>query len=92
MKHRNALGLLILCQALCAGGSPALAASVTNMDKDPQTLIVTEGDNQSQLVVAAGETLQFCPSGCFVTMPNGDHEPLLGDEQMQISNGRAVFK
>ncbi len=83
-------GLAILW--LLAGGPAALAASVTNMDSDPQTLIVTEGDSQSQLIVTAGETLQFCASGCFVTLPNGDHQALLGNETMQISGGRAVFK
>ncbi len=86
----NRLGLTI-CTLLAATGS-AFAASAVNMDTEPQTLVVTEGATQSQLVIAAGESVQFCPSGCFVTMPNGDREALTGSEAIEISGGRAHFK
>ena len=55
-----------------------MAASAINLDSEPRTLIVTEGGSKSELALAGGETVNFCPSGCFVTMPNGDLEALTG--------------
>ena len=77
---------------LIAAGGQALAASATNLDDETRTLLVTEGGNQSELALAAGETVEFCPSGCFVTMPNGDREALTGSEAIEISNGQARVK
>ncbi len=84
--------LLIATIALAASGGGALAASVTNNDSEPRLLIVTEGGSKSELSLAAGETVNFCSGGCFVTMPNGDHEALTGTETIEISGGRAVFR
>ncbi|MCB1425014.1 MAG: hypothetical protein R3D65_11275 [Zhengella sp.] len=84
---------LIIAAVILAGMSaPSLAASLTNKDGDPHTLIVTEGANKGEITVAAGESVSICPNGCFVTMPNGDREALTGDEAIEISNGKAVFK
>ncbi|MAW85118.1 MAG: hypothetical protein CMJ42_01180 [Phyllobacteriaceae bacterium] len=84
---------LIIATLLLAGtASPALAASLTNKDGDPRTLIVSEGASKSELSVAAGETVSICPNGCFLTLPNGDREALTGNETIEISNGKAVFK
>jgi hypothetical protein len=57
-----------------------------------RTLIVTEGGNKSELALAGGETVDFCPSGCFVTMPNGDIEALTGSETVEISGGVGRIK
>lgn len=70
----------------------ANAASVINRDADAQTLIVTEGADKAELVVGAGETVEFCTSGCFVTMPNGDRQALTGSETVEISGGVASIK
>ncbi len=72
---------------LSALGGQGIAASAVNLDNEPRTLVVTEGGNQTELAVAAGETVEFCPSGCFVTMPNGDREALTGSETIEISGG-----
>ncbi|WP_295806723.1 hypothetical protein [uncultured Nitratireductor sp.] len=80
--------LTLAAVALFAAGSAAFAASVVNRDSEPQTLVVTEGGSQSELVVGAGETIEFCSAGCFVTMPNGDREVLTGSETVEISEGR----
>lgn len=64
-----------------------MTASAVNLDSEPRTLIVTEGGSKSELALAAGETVEFCPSGCFVTMPNGDREVLTGTETIEISGG-----
>ncbi|TKT80063.1 hypothetical protein [Aquamicrobium sp. LC103] len=74
---------------LLATGSAAMAASVTNLDNETLTLVVTEGGSQSELQVGAGQTIEFCSSGCFVTMPNGDREALTGSENLEIQGGRA---
>ena len=87
--------MLKLCAAIAlivVAGSQSFAASATNLDSEPRTLLVTEGGNQSELAVAAGETVEFCPSGCFVTMPNGDREALTGTEIIEISGGQAKIK
>ncbi|WAX92852.1 hypothetical protein N7E70_014115 [Aminobacter sp. NyZ550] len=84
---------------LVAGGALVLAmsgaahaASAVNLDAEPRTLIVTEGGSKTELSLAAGETVEFCSSGCFVTLPNGDREALTGDETVEISGGAARIK
>jgi hypothetical protein len=72
--------------------SVASAASVINRDADTQTLMVTEGADKAELTVGAGETVEFCAGGCFVTMPNGDREALTGSETVEISGGAAKIK
>ncbi|WP_378950333.1 hypothetical protein [Mesorhizobium sp. ANAO-SY3R2] len=82
-----ASGALILAMS-----GAAFAASAVNRDSEPRTLIVTEGGSKSELAIAAGETVEFCSSGCFVTLPNGDREALSGSETVEISGGSARIK
>jgi hypothetical protein len=84
--------LYVAAAALFAMSGMGTAASAVNRDSEPRTLIVTEGGNKSELALAAGETVQFCPAGCFVTMPNGDREALTGNETIEISGGVARIK
>jgi hypothetical protein len=83
---------LVAAVALLAAGGSAYAASAVNKDAQTRTLIVTEGGSKSELALAAGETVEFCSSGCFVTMPNGDLEALTGSETIEISGGVARIK
>ncbi|MEP9388507.1 hypothetical protein [Mesorhizobium sp. KR9-304] len=83
---------LVAMFALVAAGASAQAASAVNLDQEPRTLIVTEGGNKSELSLGGGESMDFCPSGCFVTMPNGDIEALTGSETIEISGGQARIK
>jgi hypothetical protein len=78
--------------AIIAMTSTAGAASVINRDAEAQTLIVTEGADKAELTVGAGETLEFCAGGCFVTMPNGDRQALTGSETVEITGGVATIK
>ena len=78
--------------ALLALSGHGIAASAINNDAEPRTLIVTEGGSKSELALAAGETVEFCAGGCFVTMPNGDREALTGSETIEISGGVAKIK
>jgi len=83
---------VVAAAALLAMGGSAFAASAINKDAQTRTLIVTEGGAKSELTLASGETAEFCPNGCFVTMPNGDLEALTGSETVEISGGVARIK
>ena len=78
--------------AFLAVGGSAFAASAVNKDAETRTLIVTEGGGKTELALAAGETVEFCPNGCFVTLPNGDLEALTGSETVEIPGGVARIK
>lgn len=66
----------------------ASAATVVNLDDETHTLIVSEGGSQAEVTIGAGETIEICPQGCFVTMPNGDREVLTGSEKLEIESSR----
>ncbi|WP_245423557.1 hypothetical protein [Rhizobium subbaraonis] len=72
--------------------APAFAASITNKDADAVVLTIVEDGSRSEVAVGAGQTESVCPSGCFVTLPNGDRVALNGDETVEISGGAAVIK
>ena len=48
--------------------------------------------HHAEIAIGAGDTVQFCPNGCFVTMPNGDREALNGSETIEISGGIGKIK
>jgi len=77
---------------LVAVSGSAFAASAVNRDDQPRTLVVTEGGTQQELTLAAGETVDFCQNGCFVTMPDGDREALAGGETIEISGGKGRIR
>ena len=84
---KKILTTAVLTLALAA---PAIAsaATVTNLDDVTYTLLVSEGGNQIELAIGPGETIEICPEGCFVTMPNGDREVLTGSETLEIEASR----
>ncbi len=84
--------LMLAAAAFLAFAGSAHAASAVNRDSETRTLIVTEGGSKSELALGAGETVDFCPNGCFVTLPNGDLEALTGAETIEISGGVAKIK
>lgn len=77
---------------LGAANVSAIASTVTNSDLTAQTIIVIEGADKQALVIEPSDTISFCPSGCFVTMPNGDRQVLKGGEALTISGGKAKIK
>ena len=83
---------LVAAIALLAVDGSAFAASAVNKDAETRTLVVTEGGSKTDLALAGGETVEFCPNGCFVTLPNGDLEALTGSETIEISGGVARIK
>ena len=84
--------VVVAASLLVLMGNAAHAASAVNLDSEPRTLIVTEGGSKSELSLAAGETVEFCSGGCFVTMPNGDRQALTGTETVEISGGVGTVK
>lgn len=91
--RRNAMKtqLAVIAGLLWMVGA-AHGASAVNMDSETRTLIVTESGSRNELSIAAGETVEFCVSGCFVTLPNGDREALSGSETLEISGGVVRIK
>ncbi|MBX3530887.1 MAG: hypothetical protein KF849_09785 [Rhizobiaceae bacterium] len=85
MKKFGAVLVFVLASA---AASASHAATAINMDSEPRTITVTEGGNRVEVVIPAGETAQICPSGCFVTMPDGDRAALTGSETIEISGGK----
>lgn len=78
---------LVMTAALVALTSQGIAASIVNNDSEARTVVVTEGGSQQELSLAGGESAEFCPSGCFVSL-SGERETLLGTEQVEISGGK----
>jgi hypothetical protein len=86
----NKFVVAVLLSAVSTGS--AFAASVKNDDASAQTIVVTEGSSKTELQVGAGETVEFCNGGCFVTFPNGDREALKGSEAVEIKGGKVSIK
>jgi hypothetical protein len=78
--------------ALAFQTTGAYAATIVNKDGQDYSLQITEGGEQSELGIQAGQTISVCASGCFITMPNGDRETLSGAETVEIVNGKANIK
>lgn len=73
-----------------AGG--AFAASVSNTGSSPVVLTVVEDGNRTEVAIDAGASETICPSGCFLTLPNGDRIGLEGGEIVEIKDGAATIK
>jgi hypothetical protein len=67
--------------------STGIAASIVNNDTETRTVVVTDGGNQQELSLGAGESADFCQQGCFVSL-QGERQTLLGTEAVEIKDGR----
>lgn len=81
--------MLLLSGAMAV---PAIAATVTNKDAKTQVLVIVEGGSRAEVAIEPGATQTICPSGCFVTLPNGDRVGLAGGETVEIEAGSATIK
>jgi len=70
----------------------AYAASVTNKGDTAIVLTIVEGGNRVDLALDAGASDTICPTGCFITLSNGDRLGLEGGETIEIKNGAATIK
>jgi len=84
----RAIGILA---ATTLAGFQAHAASLTNQAGETRTLVVTENGVKSELVIGAGETVSFCATGCFITLPNGDRAALAGSESVELVGSDAII-
>ncbi|MHA7968746.1 hypothetical protein [Rhizobium terricola] len=87
MKKLLAATILVLGAA-----TGALAASVSNGGSSAVVLVVVEDGNRMEVALDAGASETICPSGCFVTLPNGDRIGLEGGETVEIKDGVATIK
>ncbi|WP_454286634.1 hypothetical protein [Rhizobium arsenicireducens] len=72
--------------------SGAWAASVNNAGSEAVVLVIVEDGDRTEVTVDAGASETICPSGCFVTLPNGDRIGLAGGETLEIKDGSATIK
>ena len=84
--------IILTTVMLAFGAGLANAATVTNKDGAAIMIVVTEGGQKTEVGIEAGQSVNVCGGGCFVTMPNGDRETLSGGETVEISGGKASIK
>lgn len=92
MTKRVLALLLSLVAVSLATAWQACAASVTNKGDTAIVLTIVEGGNRVDLALDPGASDTICPTGCFVTLPNGDRLGLEGSETVEIKNGAATIK
>lgn len=74
------------------GGAPVYAAQVTNKDDKTVVIVVVDDGSRMNVAIAPGATESICPSGCFMTAPDGDRIGLDGGETVEIKGGSATVK
>ena len=84
--------LLISSLVAFACAASADAAQVTNKDNKPVVVVVVDAGNRMDIAIDAGATETICPSGCFMTAPNGDRVGLGGTEKVEIIGGAAIVQ
>ena len=52
-----------------------------------QTLIVIEGDRQSERTIKAGEKLELCEKSCVIRLPDGEDYEFDGKETVSLEEG-----
>lgn len=85
------IAILTALASLAATGV-GLAANAVNLDSEARTIAVTENGTQTEIIIPPGGSVEFCPVGCFVRMPNGDIEVLTGLEVIEISGGEGRMR
>ncbi|WP_019221578.1 hypothetical protein [Bartonella senegalensis] len=70
----------------------AFAATVKNTDLKVQSFTLVEGSTPANISLYPYQTVTICMKGCFITFPNQDRFAVRGEDNIEISDGRAVFK
>ncbi|WP_455478946.1 hypothetical protein V4B17_04115 [Bartonella sp. B23] len=68
------------------------AATVKNTDLKVQSLIIVEGSVPLNISLNTHQTVTVCMKGCFITFPNKDRFVIKAEDNIEISDGRAIFK
>lgn len=92
MAARHWIGYALVAYVLMPPSSPALGATLTNLDAEPFVMTVTEQGLRTDVKVEAGESIEFCLAGCFVALPNGNRAALNGSEIIEVSGGKITAK
>ncbi|UTO29282.1 hypothetical protein [Bartonella harrusi] len=71
---------------------PTFAATVKNTDLKVQSLVILEGSNPLNISLHPHQTVTICMKGCFITFPNKDRFAVKPEDNIEISQGRAIFK
>lgn len=82
---RIALALL----ATFTGFDIAAAATLSNTGANQIVVQITDENGRYDLSLDAGASEDVCPSGCFLTLPNGDRIGLSGPEKVKINGASA---
>ncbi len=77
--------LLLAPFALWSGSGSAI--TLTNRDSSDQTLIIIEGDRQSEQTIKAGEQLELCEKSCVIRLPDGEDYEFDGKEIVSLEEG-----
>ncbi len=67
----------------------AVAATLTNSGSSAVVVQVADSSGRYDVSLEPGASEDVCPSGCFVTLPNGDRIGLGGQETVDIHDGAA---
>lgn len=70
----------------------AFAATVKNTDLKVQSLIIVEGSAPVNISLNSQQIVTICMKGCFITFPNKDRFAVKAEDNIEISEGRAIFK
>ena len=65
----------------------ASGITLTNRDSSDQTLIIIEGDRQSERTIKAGEKLELCEKSCVIRLPDGEDYEFDGKEIVSLEEG-----
>ena len=65
----------------------ASGITLTNRDSSDQTLIIIEGDRQSERIIKAGEKLELCEKSCVIRLPDGEDYEFDGKEIVSLEEG-----
>ena len=84
---RMSLALALL--AGISGMDAAAAATLKNTGSKAVVVQVADSSGRMNVSIEPGASEDVCPSGCFVTLPNGDRLGLGGSETVDIHDGTA---
>ncbi len=84
--------MIAVSLALFLAAGSAGAATLNNVGNTPVVLQVAETNGRVDVSLEPGQSQEICPEGCFITLPNGDHVGLTGNETVDIQDSGATVR
>ncbi len=78
---------ILFLAPLALWSASASGITLTNRDSSDQTLIIIEGDRQSEQTIKAGEKLELCEKSCVIRLPDGEDYEFDGKEIVSLEEG-----